>query len=594
MVKTNKPKLIRGGNEAAVRRVADQSVDVLILNSKFAIESKDQGGEHRGLVLTENSKWLVDQGVRMLKPGGLLLVYGLPQELPFFGEYLDSRRKEASYMIFKYWLALDIDKRAAGETLQPAHMGVLLYLKSSSVKSQSPFHLNTKTVRVSHRLCTACGLNVKDWGGKKHLMHPDGTALSDVWRDLPKTILKDHRMPSSVERRLMALTDFEGARFVKILQEAEGVERGGPVRWPAAEQKSSTARDWQKLDRINLDEVYCGDSISFLERVAELHPGGLFDLVFADPPYNLSKGYNSYDDALGDQHYIEWCNRWLHGMAKTLKPGGALFVLNLPKWAIHHATFLEGHLEFRHWIVWDALSDPRGKLMPAHYALLYYTKAGAKPVLNYAARANANGGGETDVVQPPDSPQYCLRGSCVKRRKQLGDARKVDLSDVWFDVHRIKHKRDRDAHPCQLPERLMERLVLLSTKRGGVVFDPFCGAGTTAIASVKLGRRFVTVDMDEHYVEISRRKLAAMRANADLFGYFAVPRETVRRTKKAASKKEIETYLQALARRLGREPAEADIEADQAVMLEKIDAIYPSRLEAIKRCRVVLNAATAS
>jgi hypothetical protein len=170
----------------------------------------------------------------------------------------------------------------------------------------------------------------------------------------------------------------------------------------------------------------------------------------------------------------------------------------------------------------------------------------------------------------------------------LGDDEKVELSDIWFDVHRIKHKRDRDAHPCQLPERLMERIIKLTTPRGGLVFDPFCGAGTTAIAALKIGRDFVTVDLDKHYVEITERKIAAMQANADLFGYFVVPRRKVEREKKPISKKEIETYLQDLAIRLGKEPTDSDIYSDRPEMLENIDLIYPSRLEAIKRCRVAL------
>jgi DNA modification methylase len=227
-----------------------------------------------------------------------------------------------------------------------------------------------------------------------------------------------------------------------------------------------------ELDAIEHDKVYQADCVAFLNRVAELHPDGLFDLAFADPPYNLDKSYDAYEDALADQHYLEWCNQWLDGMARTLKPGGSLLVLNLPKWAMHHAAFLNARLEFRHWIAWDALSDPRGKLMPAHYALLYYTKPGGKPVFRYANR---------EGVQQPDAPKYCLRAKCIKDRKARGDADKVELADVWFDIHRIRHKRDRDAHPCQLPEKLMERIIKLTTNPGGLVFDPFCGAGTTAL-----------------------------------------------------------------------------------------------------------------
>ena len=80
-----------------------------------------------------------------------------------------------------------------------------------------------------------------------------------------------------------------------------------------------------------------------------------------------------------------------------------------------------------------------------------------------------------------------------------------------------------------------------------------------------------------------------MKQNIDLSGNLIVPRNSVKKPRPPASKKEIETYLQNLAQRLGREPSEKDIEKDDADILRKIDLIYPSRLAAIKRCRVVLN-----
>ncbi|HEX5219296.1 MAG TPA: DNA methyltransferase [Verrucomicrobiae bacterium] len=582
-----KPKLFHGDDEKRIRKIPNESLDVVIINTRFDILAKESPTPAETYTLTANSRFLLEESIRVLKTGGLLFVYGLPKDLPFLGEFLTQHHSETGQMIFKYWIALDIDARARKETLQPAHMGLLLYLKSASLKAPSPFQLNTKEVRVPHKLCNACGLNVKDWGGKKHLMHPAGTALSDVWRDLPKKVLKDDCLPRSVEQRIIALTQFEGAKFAKLVQKSSCVEKETTAREFASIKKPRSQSEWGTLNRIEKNRVYGGDCVGFLQQVAKLHPGGLFDMAFADPPYNLSKGYSSYDDTLADQHYIDWCNEWLYWMARNLKPGGSLLVLNLPKWAIHHATFLQAQLDFRHWIVWDALSDPRGKIMPAHYALLHYTKPGALPVCNYSGVSALSKMSE-NVVAPPDSPKYCLRGSCVKRRKHLGDDERVELSDIWSDVHRIKHKRDRDAHPCQLPEKLMERIIKLTTPRGGLVFDPFCGAGTTVIASLKLRRSFVTTELDKHYVEITERKIAAMQANADLFGYFSVPRQRVEREKKPVSKKEIETYLQNLAVRLGKEPTDSDIHSDRPEMLANIDLIYPSRLEAIKRCRVAL------
>jgi hypothetical protein len=147
----------------------------------------------------------------------------------------------------------------------------------------------------------------------------------------------------------------------------------------------------------------------------------------------------------------------------------------------------------------------------------------------------------------------------VRDRKTLGDDVKVELSDLWYDIHRIRHKRDRDAHPCQLPDKLMERIIKLATRPGDVVFDPFCGAGTTAIAAMKLGRKFVVIDVDEKYVEITKRKLADMREHADMFGEFIVPRESTKVLHREVTKREVESYLQEFAKRLKRVPTEEEV-----------------------------------
>src|ERR1700688_513236 len=110
-------------------------------------------------------------------------------------------------MVSKYWIALDIDDAPRTGFLKPTQVGLLMFVKSkSTTRSLSPFHLNTFAVRVPHAFCRACGLNVKNWGGKKHLMNPTGTALSDVWRDLPRRPIRDAVVPEDVLSRIHALT----------------------------------------------------------------------------------------------------------------------------------------------------------------------------------------------------------------------------------------------------------------------------------------------------------------------------------------------------------------------------------------------------
>ena len=82
------------------------------------------------------------------------------------------------------------------------------------------------------------------------------------------------------------------------------------------------------------------------------------------------------------------------------------------------------------------------------------------------------------------------------------------VSDVWTDIHRVKHNRYRDEHPCQLPIHLLERLILMSSDEGDTVLDPFMGTGTTALAAKRLGRKYIGIELDTKYVEIAESKLS--------------------------------------------------------------------------------------
>jgi len=92
------------------------------------------------------------------------------------------------------------------------------------------------------------------------------------------------------------------------------------------------------------------------------------------------------------------------------------------------------------------------------------------------------------------------------------------VSDVWTDIHRIKHNKYRDEHPCQLPIHLLERIILMSTDEGDIALDPFVGTGTTVIAAKRLGRKFIGIDIDENYVNITKDKLSKESSNSKIGG----------------------------------------------------------------------------
>lgn len=548
--------------------------DAIILQTNFFskdISSKTTISEENDYISA--TKQLINKSCRLLKDGGLLFIYGLPNYLSFLGEYLNDNKNDDSYYIFKYWISCEFGANDCLDTIPNSHIGMLMYLKSKSKKNTTPFFINTKFVRIPYSKCKECGQSTKDWGGKKHLINPLGSALSDVWSFTNINIETANEIPDIIIKRISDLLS-DGKLLLKVVQTSASFTFKEPL--PVIIEKDKE----KAILKTNL--IINDNCINYLSSLNNDFPNGVFDLAFADPPYNLAKNYSTYQDDLEEKKYIDWCNEWLFGMYNNLKPGGALLVLNIPKWSIYHFNFLADKMIFQNWIVWNALSTPSGKLLPAHYSLLYFIKPGGNPKLNI---------GKTQFV---DSRDYCLRQSCVKSRKIAGNNSKELLTDIWNDLHRIKHRKDRDHHPCQLPTKFMERIITLFTNEGDLVFDPFGGAGTTAIAAKIHNRNYIITDLDPYYVGIAERNIAKVRRN--LIGDLVYERDTIIRAKtNSIPKKQIEDNYISLCEEHGKILSIDELKAIDSnlyVMTEKypgnikkLQSLTKRLLEAKKLCK---------
>jgi len=506
----------------------------------------------------------------------LLFVQGRPDYLPELGVYLDQR------LDFKYWIAIESTIQYRESGLPTVHAAVLLFTKGNE-------RFNVKRTRFPHQYCVFCKRTLKDWGGKAHLMHPDGYVISDVWKDLLQldnytqisepvldTILRmlDFKPHKGERKDLLQQTGVGGldSEIRGIIGPKEGIGSSKSIAELAIQYRlpgfpGSRTEYGPVVNEVRgkmFNVVHHGDAV----RILKQYPDNSIDLVFADPPYNLDKAYHVYDDERADEEYVKWCNSWLREYVRILKPTGSLYVLNLPRWSMYHAAFLNQYLYFQNWIGWDALSEPRGKLMPAHYGLLFYTKHPTDFTFNY------------DEVGQLDARYYCLRSSCIRKRKAAGVDDKMPLTDIWWDIHRIKHRRDRDYHPCQLPEVLMERVIRLSTNEGDIVLDALCGTGTTPVVAAQLGRRYVAIDIDENYVRITREKIAEVERR----GY--IERESIHKPQRKYTKKELQLELRHLAAELGRLPMPEDVQKMSKYDLEVFFDLFPTWGKALKAARL--------
>lgn len=257
----------------------------------------------------------------------------------------------------------------------------------------------------------------------------------------------------------------------------------------------------EKMLEKYLNKITQGDCLILLQDI----PDSSIDVTFADPPFNLKKKYNSAQDHLTLQEYLDWCRLWIQEMVRITKPTGSIFLHNIPKWLTYYTTILNQIAYFRHWISWDAPTSPMGKsLQPSHYGILFYAKD-IKQNKFYEIRY----------------PHKRCR-KCGYLHKDYG-GKKTGLhpfgpllSDVWTDIHRVKHNKYRDDHPCQLPIHLLERIILMSSDQDDVVLDPFSGTGTTALATKRLGRKFIGFELDKEYVRIATDKLSREESNSKI------------------------------------------------------------------------------
>lgn len=257
----------------------------------------------------------------------------------------------------------------------------------------------------------------------------------------------------------------------------------------------------QPIFETLLGKLYQGDCLELLSRT----PDESVDVVFADPPFNLGKAYgSSINDKLSDETYLSWCEAWIKDCARIIKPGGAFYLFNIPRWNIELGHFLNNaQMTFRHWIAVDIKSSLpiQGRLYPSHYSLLYYTK------------------GKPETFVRPRLPIAACR-HCGKDIKDYGGHRNklhpdgINLTDVWLDIPPVRHKATKRRGANELSEKLLERVLTISSETGGMVLDPFGGSGTTYAVAEKMHRQWIGCELGD--VEPIKRRLLGEDADVEM------------------------------------------------------------------------------
>ena len=237
--------------------------------------------------------------------------------------------------------------------------------------------------------------------------------------------------------------------------------------------------------RVEID-TRVGDAAKLLDGLEK----NSVDLIIADPPYNLGKDYGNNTDTREKQEYLDFTKDWLKKAVEVLKPNGTIYVFMGVRFISYLYMIMEDELglHFNSWIVWhytQGIGKIRG-FSPRHDDILHFTKSSKGFTFN------------VDDVKIPQ-----------KFYRERNNMRGANPGNVWKFSHVHYSNPNRQVHPTQKPEGLIERMVLASSNRGELVLDPFSGSGTTQRVCQQLKRNCIGFEQNPDYVTMTNERLAA-------------------------------------------------------------------------------------
>jgi len=242
-------------------------------------------------------------------------------------------------------------------------------------------------------------------------------------------------------------------------------------------------------------------------------PAAFVDLLILDPPYNLTKNYNGEMFREKEMHkYAEWFERILRALRHTLKPAASVYACADWKTSVIIAPILEKYFQIKNRITWEREKGRGAKFnWKNNIEDIWFCTLGGGYFFDVDAVKL-----KRKVLAP-----YRQHGIPKDWHEEAGgNYRLTHPSNVWTDISiPFWSMPENTDHPAQKPEKLFAKLMLASSKPGGMVLDPFAGSGTAAVVAKKLRRRFVCVEQSREYCCWGQKRLRQASAGDTIQGY---------------------------------------------------------------------------
>lgn len=282
----------------------------------------------------------------------------------------------------------------------------------------------------------------------------------------------------------------------------------------------------------HLGKIHNEDCLTGMQNI----PDGSVDLIFADPPFNIGYIYDQYNDSRDSIDYLDWSRDWMLAAAQALKDSGTFWLAIGDEYAAELKVMMTNDigLTCRSWVIWYYTFGVNctNKFSRSHTHLLYFVKdprdftfevddpavrvPSARQLVYGDKRANPAGRLPDDTwITPPalhDHNGWVLRPQDIPTGFQ-------STEDTWY-FPRVNgtFKERKGWHGCQMPERLLGRIISACSRPGEIVLDPFVGSGTTPTVAKKLGRRFVGFEISEQYATQATDRVDAAQVGHSLDG----------------------------------------------------------------------------
>lgn len=220
------------------------------------------------------------------------------------------------------------------------------------------------------------------------------------------------------------------------------------------------------------------------------------DLIFADPPYNLSNdgttchagrrvcvNKGKWDSSQGIEEDFKFHSAWIEACRRVLKPNGSLWVSGT-----YHSIYACGFALQQQG--WHLIND------------ICWFKPNAAP--NLACRMFTASHETLLWARKDKKAKHCFNYDVMKTGNWEGDTLKKSdkqMRSVWSIGTPKTAEKQFGKHPTQKPEALLERIILACSREGDVVLDPFCGSGTTGVVALRHGRVFIGIDAEKSYLD---------------------------------------------------------------------------------------------